>query len=123
MRRSHIHHVAGLGVLGMRSIAFRRMKKPVGKHMNFEITHNLTMALRPWLAEAIEHIKKRPETIHIMRKCAEGAGDVRVVFHIRENAITVEVIDYSDNTVAEIFRQLVTPGDSGTVSPDSGQGP
>jgi hypothetical protein len=83
--------------------------------MNLETTHNLIMALRPWLAEAIEHMKQRPETIHTMRQCAEGAGDVRVVFYIRENVIAVEVIDYSDNTVAEVFRHLVAPHDRNSL--------
>jgi hypothetical protein len=46
-----------------------------------------------------------------MRTCMDGYGDVRVVFHVRENAITVEVVDYADSTVTELFRHhLVAEG-------------
>jgi hypothetical protein len=89
--------------------------------MDSKTTRNLTMALRPWLAEAIEVIKLRPDIIAAMRKSADGAGDVRVVFHIRENAISVEVVDYAESTVVEVFRQMLLPEDGGFVMPDSGQ--
>jgi hypothetical protein len=89
--------------------------------MDSKTTHNLTMALRPWLAEAIEVIKQRPDIIAEMRKSADGAGDVHVVFHIRENAISVEVVDYAESTVVEVFRQMLLPEDGGFIMPDSGQ--
>jgi hypothetical protein len=91
--------------------------------MDSKTTRNLTMALRPWLAEAIEVIKLRPDIIAAMRKSADGAGDVRVVFHIRENAISVEVVDYAESTVVEVFRQMLLPEDGGSASRIASTGP
>jgi hypothetical protein len=48
-----------------------------------------------------------------MRNCMDGYGDVRVVFHVPENAITVEVVDYADSTVSEGFCHHLVAEDGG----------
>jgi len=81
--------------------------------MDRKTTHNLTEALAPWVKEAIAHIKPHQEHWAEIVKCMNGNGDVRVVFHARANCITVEVADYDESTVAEVFREfLVPPGGS-----------
>jgi hypothetical protein len=79
--------------------------------MNPKTTSELTTALRPWVNDALAYIKERPDLWAELVKCMTADGDVRVVFHIRANAITVEAADYTESTVAELFRQQIVPED------------
>ena len=54
------------------------------------------------------------------RGSMDGYGDVRVVFHVRENAITVEVVDYADVTVAEVFRHHLVAEDGAFALHEAG---
>jgi hypothetical protein len=93
-----------------------------GATMNQETTHNLTEALRPWLTEALAMLQQSERSVDAMtelRKSMEGNGDVRVVFHVRENAFSIECATYVSGKieVVEIFRELLVP-DSGFALPD-----
>jgi hypothetical protein len=80
--------------------------------MDPNTTGQLTAALRPWVKDALGYIKQRPDLVAEMAKCLNQDGDVRIVFHIRANAITVEAADYNEGTMAELFRQHLL-GDDG----------
>jgi len=58
-------------------------------------TNALTAALRPWVQQALAYIKQRPDLTAELAKCMDGDRDVRIVFHTRGKAITVEACDYA----------------------------
>src|SRR5215204_6232914 len=60
-----------------------------------------------WLTEAMALIRQKPDLMTQMRNCMDGYGDVRVVFHVRENATTVEVVDSS--TVLGVLSPSLSP--------------
>ena len=82
-------------------------------------TNALTAALRPWVQQAPAYIKQRPDLTAELAKCMDGDRDVRIVFHTRGKAITVEACDYAAGTVAELFRQHLIPDDGGFALPDT----
>ena len=75
--------------------------------MDRKITRDLMMALPPWLTEAMALIRQKPDLMIQMRNCMDGYGDVRVVFHVGENATTVEVVDSS--TVLGVLSPSLSP--------------
>ena len=87
--------------------------------MNEQTTHRLIKTLRQWIVDALGHIKPHPDQWGELARCmAIVGGDVRVVFHVRENSITVEACDYGAGTIAELFRQHLVPADGGFSLPD-----
>jgi hypothetical protein len=81
-------------------------------NLNEHTTCQLIDALKPWMMEAIEKTRSHPEQWAQVVKCMNGNGDVRIVVYARENAITVEAANYDEDTVVEVFRQLVAPNES-----------
>jgi len=78
-----------------------------------KVTCELTSALQPWLNEALLYLRQQPDLMAELRKCMNGDGDVRIVFHTRANALTIEAADYAESTVAELFRQTLVPSGDG----------
>jgi hypothetical protein len=77
------------------------------------LQRNLTEALKPWVADALIHIRPhRKEWAEVVR-CINGDGDVRIAYLARENIFTIEACDYADGTVTEVYRQHPVPADAG----------
>jgi hypothetical protein len=87
--------------------------------MNQQTTHNLTKALGPWIIEAMAEMKQRPDLMAELRKCMSGHGDLRIVFHVRANALTFEAVNYDEQTVAELLREYIVPADGGFALPET----
>ena len=68
----------------------------------------LTQALRPWVQEAMEQVKERPDLMAELRACMDGDGDLRVGLP-RPYAITLEATDYSAGTCAKLMRNYLIP--------------
>jgi hypothetical protein len=86
--------------------------------MNPKITGALKAAVAVWLMEAVPHIKGHHKKMAKLRNGLESEGcDVRVIFHLRANAITIETFDLADNTFTEILRNQIVPDDGGFATP------
>jgi hypothetical protein len=75
------------------------------------LQRNLTEALKPWVADALVHIRPRREEWAELVRCIDGDGDVRIVYLARENVFTIEACDHADGTVTEVFRQHTVTAD------------
>ena len=81
-----------------------------------ETVDAVTTALRPWLQEALDLVKNRPDLMAEVRECMNGDGDVRIVYYSRAKAITLEAVNYNAGTCAELVRNyLVDPKGSASV--------
>jgi poly-beta-hydroxyalkanoate depolymerase len=87
--------------------------------MDAQTTHNLTEAIKPWLSDAIAHIRPHREQWAEVVKCMNSDGDMRIVFYVRVNAFTVEAEDYREKMVTEVFRQQLVPANAGFALTDS----
>jgi hypothetical protein len=88
--------------------------------MDPEITHALKTALTLWTAHAVAYLKGHKEQMAELRKGMQDAGaDVRIVYHVRGAAITIETIDLERGTIAELFREVLVPDDGGFALPVS----
>jgi hypothetical protein len=86
--------------------------------MNSKISSALKNAVGHWLNEAIPHIKGRREQMAELRNGLEGDGcDVRVIYHLRANCITIETFDMANRTFTEILRDQFVPDDRGFATP------
>jgi hypothetical protein len=74
-----------------------------------------------WTAAAIEHLKGYTEQMAALKSGMEDdAADVRIIYHVRANAIGIETFDLRKRTFTEIFREELAP-DDGNVG-DAGNG-
>jgi hypothetical protein len=88
--------------------------------MNPQISRALKTAVTLWTAQAVEHLKGHAKQIVELRKAMEGeTADVRIIFHIRANAITMETFDLGERTFCEIFREELIPDDGGFAMPET----
>jgi hypothetical protein len=78
-------------------------------------------AIGCWLHGALQELKEHPEQIAELRKCfnANDGSDVRVIFHIKANALTIETLDQSGRIFCELFREFLTPSDDRFALPDA----
>jgi hypothetical protein len=97
----------------------KRRKDLREEQMDPQLTAALKAALNLWVSAAMRYIDGRPVQMAELRKCMEGDGEVRIIYHVKANAITIEAIDHAERTFAELFRQQLVPGDIGFALPDS----
>ena len=74
----------------------------------------LKSALSVWLDGAMLVVRKHADHVAELRKAMGGDnGEVRIVYHMRANAITIETVEASDQsvTLTELFREALMPGD------------
>jgi hypothetical protein len=68
----------------------------------------LKSALSVWLDGALLLMRKHTDHVAELRRAMGGdGGDVRIVYHMRANAMTIETFDATDQTVTvtELFRE------------------
>jgi hypothetical protein len=71
-------------------------------------------AAAQWIAAAIEHLKGYPQQMDALKKSMEDVGaDVRIIYYIRADAISIEACDFSKRTFTEVFREELAPGGVG----------
>ena len=65
-----------------------------------------------WIAAVIEHLKGYAEQMDLLKKSMENdAADVRIIYYIRADAISIEACDFSKRMFTEVFREELTPDD------------
>jgi hypothetical protein len=87
------------------------------------LTDALTTALRPWLVQALAFVKMQPpELMAEVRKCMDGDGEIRAVYHVRGNFFTIEAVAPDAEgkiTITEVYREVLVPYDGGFAMPDT----
>jgi hypothetical protein len=78
---------------------------PEGATMDPKLTLVLANGLELWLDAALADLRMSatPEDVAELAK-AMDTGDVRVVYNIRANVISIETFDPNDETATELFR-------------------
>lgn len=74
----------------------------------------LKSALSVWLDGALVLMRKHPDHVAELRRAlGVDHGDVRIVYHMRANAMTIETFDETEQsvTVTELFREQLIPED------------
>jgi len=74
----------------------------------------LKSALSVWLDGALLIVRKHADHVAELRKAmGRDHGEVRIVYHMRANAITIETVEASEQTITltELFREALVPGD------------
>ena len=72
----------------------------------------LKSALSVWLDGALLILRKHADHVAELRRAMGGeSGDVRIVYHMRANAMTIETYDATEQsvTVTELFREQLVP--------------
>jgi hypothetical protein len=67
-----------------------------------------------WLDGALLLMRKHPDHVAELRRAfGVDHSDVRIVYHMRANAMTIETFDATDQTVTvtELFREQLVPED------------
>lgn len=89
--------------------------------MDPQFSNMVKRAVVLWTAKAVEHLKGYPEQMAELKKGMEGvAADVRIIYHIRANAISIETFDFSKRTFTEIFREELVPDGGGVGGAGNG---
>jgi hypothetical protein len=77
-------------------------------------------AMSLWVTGALEHLKGHDEQMAELRRAMIGdATDVRVVYHVRSNAISLETVDRATNMFADLFLEQLVPDDGGFALPET----
>ncbi len=77
----------------------------------------LKSALSFWVAGAIEHVKDHAARMEELKKCTAGdLGELRVIYHLKANAISLEILNMAENKFTELFREQLA-ADSGFALP------
>ncbi len=79
--------------------------------MDPKLSAAIKSAFSVWLNAAMAEVKRHPEHKAELKKAMDGDGDVRIVFHVRGNCISLETIDYAENAITELLREQLVPGD------------
>jgi hypothetical protein len=82
--------------------------------MDPKLSGDLKYAVRTWLKGAMDHVREHPEHMRAIMHAMEADNrDIRLVLHVRANAISIETADYDEPAVTEIFREnLAVPADA-----------
>ncbi|MGN6591125.1 MAG: hypothetical protein ACTHKE_12625 [Sphingomicrobium sp.] len=75
----------------------------------------LKSALCVWLDGAMLLMRKHADHVAELRRAMRGdSADVRIVYHMRADAITIETFDATDLTVTvtELFREQLLQGEA-----------
>jgi ABC-type uncharacterized transport system ATPase subunit len=82
--------------------------------MDPQISAMVKRAVVLWTGNAVEHLKDYPDRMAELKKAMEDeAADVRIIYYVRANAISIERFDLSERTFTEIFREELVPDDGG----------
>ncbi len=81
--------------------------------MDSRLSGILKSAVTVWVRDAVEQLMGHAEQMAELKKCTErDDGEVRVVFQIKANAISLVTIDKTKGIITQLFREELTPGDS-----------
>jgi hypothetical protein len=90
------------------------MDPKFGRALNGAVELKRAVAL--WLSAAMPLLRPHPEQMEELRKGFHG-GEVRIIYHVHGNVITIETVDHEAHTVTEIFREEFAPDDGGFAMP------
>ncbi len=80
--------------------------------MDPKLSADLKTALRAWLIAAIKNVREQGAMPKIKQAMEGDNRDVRLVLHVRADAITIETADYTEMVVTEIFRENLVAADA-----------
>jgi|tagenome__1003787_1003787.scaffolds.fasta_scaffold20784502_3 hypothetical protein len=76
-------------------------------------------ALSFWLSETIERVRPHANRMDELRKCTVGdQGDLRIIYHVKANVISLEAFNMAEGTFTELFRERLAPGDISVAQPE-----
>jgi hypothetical protein len=91
--------------------------------MDPKLTTALKLAASLWAKAAEQQLRSHPEQLAELERCIiSDACDVRIVYHTRANAITLETVEPSADgklTAVELFRDQLFKDDTGFASLDT----
>lgn len=78
--------------------------------MDPRLSAALKSALAVWLDSAMEEMREHAAQVAALRKAMwDNSGDVRISYHIRRNAISIETFDADEEVGIELFREQLVP--------------
>ncbi len=78
--------------------------------MDPKLSVAIKSAFSGWLKAAMIEVKHHPEQKAELKKAMDD-GDVRIVFNVRGNSISLETIDYVENAITELLREQLVASD------------
>jgi hypothetical protein len=82
------------------------------------LSNIIKSALSFWLTGAVERVGPHANRMAELRKCSVGdQGDLRIIYHVKANVISLEAFNMAEGTFTELFRERLAPGDISLALP------